>query len=92
MKTDTKNSNAFRAPSHPEQLSTDTNPRRLYEVTVHRAEHRHLTVRVEAKSEAEAEYIAEKLAKRRRHTKWELVDRELHACHVEQVKKGGRHE
>ena len=92
MKTDTKNSNAFRAPSHPEQLSTDTNPRKLYEVEVHRHDYLTTTIGVWAKSKREAKAKAEDRAEYMKYREWCVFECDIYAFDVEQMKKGGRHE
>jgi hypothetical protein len=92
MKTDPKNNNASRAPSHPELTATDNNPRKLYEVTVHSTEYRYLTIRVHAKSEAAAERSAERIAGLRGDSAWNVADRDLYAYEVNQVEEGGSHE
>jgi hypothetical protein len=75
---------------HPEQLSTDNNPRKLYEVTVRDVTFRETRVRVKAKSETAAETAA---VKRACHAdwKWEEYEHDLYAFSVEQVKEGGSH-
>lgn len=90
--TDPENPNPIRALSHPEQMSTDTNPRRPYEVTVHRTDYRYTKIRVEAECEEEAENMAERLAGLQEDSAWEVADRDLYAFAVEQVQEGGSHE
>ncbi|MGD0138971.1 MAG: hypothetical protein ABSD28_08850 [Tepidisphaeraceae bacterium] len=94
MTTDTQNSNASGTPSHPEQAapSTDNNTRRLYEVTVHRTDYREARIHVEAKSEDEAGKLAEDIAERQKDSQWNVVDRDLYAFEVEQMKEGGSNE
>lgn len=89
--TDTENPVPDRAQPHPEQLSNDTNPRRLYEVTVHRTDYFYTRVRVWANSEADAENNAEKRAALQDKSKWEVADRDLYSYSVEVVKRGGAH-
>jgi hypothetical protein len=89
MKTDPKNSNASGLLSHPEQAA-DTNPRRLYEVTVHRTDYRALNVRVKAESEQEAASLAEELAQTQDDSFWNVADRDCYAYSVEKVTEGGQ--
>lgn len=69
---------------------TGTNPRKLYEVTVHRTDYCYATIRVEAESEDEAETQAEEIAELQPEANWDAADRELYAFSVEQVKEGGQ--
>jgi len=91
MKTDPKNSNASRAPSHPELIATDTNPRRLFEVVVSRTDYLFTRIRVEAESEDEAEAEAKTLAELRPDERWDVADRDLFILETSQVTEGGSH-
>ena len=88
MKTDTKNSNASGTLSHPEQ-ATDNNPRKLYEVTVHRTDYRYTKIRVQAKSEDEAENLAEDIAGLQEDSEWDVADRDLYAFEARELAEGG---
>jgi len=92
MKTKNKKENAFRAPSHPEQLSTDNNTRRLYKVTVYRTNRHHMKVRVWGDSETDARWNAVRHATLQQESKWKLAECEFDAFGAKQVKEGGRHE
>ena len=92
MKTKNKKENAFRAPSHPEQLSTDNNTRRLYKVTVYRTNRHYMKVRQWAESEYDAKRNAEKYAVLQQASKWKLAKDDRYAFDVKQVKEGGSHE
>jgi hypothetical protein len=89
MKTKIKNDHAISTPSNQ---GTDTNPRKLYEVTVHGTEYRYITIRVHAKSEAAAETSAERIARLREDSAWSVADRDLYAYEVNQLEEGGSHE
>ena len=89
MKTDPKNTNASRAPSHPELTATDTNLRRTFEVTVYREDYFSAKCSVEAPSEREAEQKAEELAKGGELPQWDFIVSEVYHAECTQAKKGG---
>ena len=92
MNTDPKNQE--RVPGlqlHPEQTSPNTNPRKLYAVTVRHIDCCESIVRVQAKSETEAETAAVNRARRQKNWAWDTTEHELYAFSVEQVTEGGRH-
>ena len=92
MKTDPKNQARVQGQQlHPEQTSSNNNPRKLYEVVVHRTDYCYATIRVEAESEDEAETQAEEIAELQPEANWDAADRELYAFSVEQMKEGGSH-
>jgi len=94
MKTHPKNQERVQGLQlHPEQTSPDTNPRRLFEVTVHCTDYRLMVFRLQAESEKAAENKAEKIAKRRKKSQWDFASRDLYAYAypVHQIKEGGRH-
>jgi hypothetical protein len=70
--------------------STDTHPRKLYEVTVHRTDYYQVRIRIEAQCQEEAEKQAEKTARRQKQSEWELGDRDLYAFSVQVVQEGGK--
>jgi len=89
MKTDPKNSNASRAPSHPELTATDNNPRRLFEVNVFREDFFSAKCSVEATSEREAEQKATELAEGGELPQWDFIVSEVYHAECVQAKKGG---
>ena len=84
MKTNTKDDNAVRAEG------TDTNPRKLYQVTVARVDYHYTIVLVEAESEKEAQPKAKRLADGQ-ETIWHIADRECFVNGCNEVKEGGCH-
>jgi hypothetical protein len=88
MTTDPKTSNASGALIHPEPAA-DTNPRRLYEVTVHRTDYRYMELRMWAESEDDARGNARKRAALQHEAKWKMADRDCYVYSVEQVTEGG---
>jgi hypothetical protein len=91
MTTNPNDENPSRAAGQSTPASTDTNPRKLYEVTVYRTDYLYTRVRVEAKSEEAAERAAERLAGLQKKSEWDFADRDLYAYEVEQVQEGGAH-
>ena len=69
---------------------TDTNPRRLYEVTVYREDYFSTKYRVEAASEREAESKAEQFAKGGKLPQWDFIVSEVYHAECVQPKNGGR--
>ena len=92
MNTDPKNQERVQGLQlHPELAVSNTNPRKLYDVTVYRGDYFSTKFRVKASSEREAETEARELSEQRDISKWDVTDRELYHFDIEQVKEGGRH-
>jgi len=93
MKTDPKNQKRVQGSRlHPELAFPNNNPRKLYDVEVHRTDYCYMIVRVKAKTGDEAEDKAEKIAGLKPDALWQVADRKLYASHSELVEEGGRHE
>ena len=90
MKTDQKNKKAFRAPSHPEQ-STDTNPERLYRVTLFREHHYSGGVTLLAASPQQAMRRASAMAKNM-VIDWRLYAETITAHSTELLKERESHD
>jgi len=85
MKTKTKKDHPIGA------CGTDTNRRKLYEVTVRHIDCCESRVRVKAKSESEAENAAVRRIASQDNWAWDTTESELYAFSVEAVREGGRH-
>jgi hypothetical protein len=70
----------------------DTNPSRLYEVTVHRVDYLYARIRVDATTESEAEIKAKEIAELQAESAWKFADRDVSLADVEQITEGGSNE